>query len=199
MHSCEQYRCLWIIWLQTDFQSVIYSTAHEKLQPSDANIRCELNVSQGEKVLWSWTCIQVKDNFAMLSVVFNSLFVPSLQMEVDADDKRHRTRSKGIGMDTHPLALQFRVTFTPPAQMHTHAHIYCTHTTAQIPDCHSWVTFSHCSLSSSDSLWYISQTESQSAYFKRFVQNEIYISVTSNPTKLYMVQIIELFEILKKQ
>lgn len=144
---------------------------------------------------------KLKIIFAMLSVVFNSLLVPSLQMEVDADDKRHRTRSKGIGMDTHTLALQFRVTFTPPAQMHTHGRIYCTHTTAQIPGCHSWVTFSHCSLSLF--LWlsliYLTDIESQSAYYKRFVQNEISTTVTSNPTKLYIVQIIELFEILKKQ
>lgn len=45
------------------------------------------------------TCLQMKDNF--VCCVFNSLFVPSLQMEVDADDKRHRTRSKGIYTTTH--------------------------------------------------------------------------------------------------
>lgn len=67
------------------------------------HIRCELKCLTG----WKWhseperTCIQIKDNFTGLSVVLNSLFVPFLQMEVDADDKRHRTRSKGICTDTH--------------------------------------------------------------------------------------------------
>lgn len=126
--------------------------------------------------------------------MLNSLFVFSLQMEMDADDKRHRTRSKGICTDTHAYAQPFRVTFTPPTQTHTYTdtstHIYTVHTplhksqtvTLQLP----FLT----ALSVSLSLFVrILQKQNQKVHIlKALFQNEISHRVTSNPTKQYILQ-----------
>lgn len=72
-----------------------------------------------------------------------------------------------------------------------HMHTYILHTHHCTNPRLSQLSYISSLLSLSLFLW-LTDIESQSAYFKRFVQNEISSTVTSNPTKIYIVQIMEL-------
>lgn len=172
------------MYCKTDFAFTVVSDDLTQMYLSVLHLKCCKHqewiacLTRGKKYSEpERTCIQIKDNFVMLSVVCLTACLCLLcrwrwMQTISAIAHAPKVSAR---IHTHSHRRQRHSGWPSlPQRKHTctaaNTHIYCTHTTAQIPLCHTRVVFFHCSLSFPICLFsYLAKPESQSPHFRSFV------------------------------